>query len=925
MEPTEEEAKKGNQDWSSLPTHKVEDDHSTEGYRTWRNEARQIITMDSKSNFTELLSLARPPEEVKKILDAHLYALGHKTEKERSSYLSSIKAKKYKIINDSMNFKPESLSFKDCKTLQKMLEGLSEEVLKTKSLASAIIYRWIDNMVQLRIISAQHPETTQEVIAEEEAKKSEEDKKAEEKKKRPVTSTKPVAKKPKPVPKEEEKKEEKKTRPATAVKPVVKKPKPAPKEEDKKEEKKKRPVTAVKPTAPKKPKAAPAEGAPKEEKKRAPTTVKPMVKKTKPAEPEVEKEWNELPFKRSGEELSQDAITEWRRQTRLEVSNKDLTELRAFARPPEIAIKVVTAFMHVINKISKKGESAAWNEFKAKTQEHLRAAERVKLGSIEKKSIIAAQRNLQDLGAENVRKVSKVATDIFTWVDEIIQLRIALALNPDYSTAVEEVEQSMAPVLNETKVQEETDKLKKDQSKLKKKAEKLTKNKSNDKKESNEEEKVDFSSFNFTGNAEDCRDPRLGEWVERNYEEAKFEKKAISELISLKSPPKDVKEVLEAIILAKGAKTKTAIDSAWKELNSKGIDFIKQLSQVNPCHIGTKEFDKINDLVKDKSPESMKAKSSASVNLLNWLLGIIQIKVGTELHGRKVQVRDNSGWNQIVFFHNEDECNQERFEEWKTSNFEKIKEFSKKDMDGLAKTKTYTPNGQRVLHAVAYILGYKSDADRKSFETKLQKNQIGLHEFLPQIKLENLSLLDCKYVQKFIEGISKNQLRSSNKSLEILHEFVENLVQLRTAIGLFGDRTGYSINDEESKAEGHEEPGVTKESSPIEETKEEAKEETKEEVSAEPVESETQNFKEENHHVEENHVEEAKNEETPAEEAHNEETPVEETPSQETPVEEIHNEETPVEEAQDTLEKEAPVQDEAPTQEAAAEKESPAE
>lgn len=898
MEPTEEEAKKGKQDWSSLPTHKVEDDYTTEGYRTWRNETRQTITMENKSAFMELLSLPKPPEEAKKIIDAHLYALGHKTEKERSSYLSSIKSRKYKIINDTVNFKPECLSFKDCKNLQKMMEGITEESARNKSLAAALMVKWIDNMVQLRIASALHPETTKEVIAEEEAKKPEEEKKVEEKKKRPVTSTKPITKKPKPAPKEEDRKEDKKegkkeeakAKPTTGVKPTVKKPKPAPKEEDKKEEKKKRPVTAVKPTI-KKLKPTTANDTPKEEKKKTPTVVKPMVKKTKPAEPEVEKEWNELPFSKSGEDLSQDAITEWRRQARLDVAKKDLQELKALARPPTATVQVITAFMHIINKVSQKGESAAWNEFKAKAPEHLKAAERIRLDSIEKKNVIAAQRNLQDLSADTVKKVSKVATDIFIWVDNIVQLRIALALHPDYAAAIEEVEQTMVPQLNETKVQEETDKLKKDQSKLKNKADKLSKNKLTAQRESNEEEKVDLSAYNFTGNPEDCRDPRLGEWIERNNQAAGFDKKSITELTKLKNPPKDVKDVLDAIILAKGAKTKAAIDNAWKEFNSKGMDFCIQLAQVNPCHINTKEFHKIMDAIKDKSPEQMKAKSTASVSLFNWLSGVAQIKLGTELHGRKVQVRDNSGWNQIVFFHSEEECNQERFEEWKNSTFEKIKEFTKDDMNALAKTKTYTTNGQRVLHAVAYILGYKSDADRKSFETKLQKNQIGLHEFLQQIKLENLSLLDCKYVQKFIEGIGKSQLGSANKSLELLHEFVENLVQLRTAIGLYGDRTGHSINEEESKNEGHEEPGVTKESTPTEETKEE----TKEEVSAEPVESESHNFETENHHADENHVGE------------------------------VHNEEMHEEIAQENLEKEAPLQEETATQEATTEQESPAE
>lgn len=100
-----------------------------------------------------LMSLNYPPADVLRVLYASFYYLGHKTKKDQENAWKQYKARR-NFLQELMDFDYMKLTFKQCKKIQKMLEGISAESIKAKSAACTGLYNFIYYSVQLRIINA---------------------------------------------------------------------------------------------------------------------------------------------------------------------------------------------------------------------------------------------------------------------------------------------------------------------------------------------------------------------------------------------------------------------------------------------------------------------------------------------------------------------------------------------------------------------------------------------------------------------------------------------------------------------------------------------------------------------------------------------------------------------------------------------------
>jgi len=158
MEPTEQESKQNEEDWSTLTFGKTEEECKGKALLSWTSETRAALSKVKSADLDELKAMIKVPELVQKSLDAFLTVLGFRTAKERTHAMKDFKDRKLDLLKVGKTRKAADLTFNDCKTIQESLTGLDEKKILATSIVSGGLVKWVNHMVQLRIASALYPE-----------------------------------------------------------------------------------------------------------------------------------------------------------------------------------------------------------------------------------------------------------------------------------------------------------------------------------------------------------------------------------------------------------------------------------------------------------------------------------------------------------------------------------------------------------------------------------------------------------------------------------------------------------------------------------------------------------------------------------------------------------------------------------------------
>ena len=187
-----------------------------------------------------------------------------------------------------------------------------------------------------------------------------------------------------------------------------------------------------------------------------------------------------------------------------------------------------------------------------------------------------------------------------------------------------------------------------------------------------------------------------------------------------------------------------------------------------------------------------------------------------ELHGRAAIFHKHSGWEKLIFTKTEDECTGENFSKWLENTYALVKDYSETDLykgleiyefDLWDRNDYIDSDALHLRELLSIFIKIMNSKEEKSPDTFNEFDMNACKEELPQTKSysnklwkfkpEYLTFEKCLVIQ---EKYDKHNLRKFDYNTTAYHiyDYIEKMVQLRIALGVFGEKTGYTIIKEDS-------------------------------------------------------------------------------------------------------------------------------
>ena len=211
---------------------------------------------------------------------------------------------------------------------------------------------------------------------------------------------------------------------------------------------------------------------------------------------------------------------------------------------------------------------------------------------------------------------------------------------------------------------------------------------------------------------------------------------------------------------------------------------------------------------------SLKASScSVKANYLQ-LKVIFKCRLYIALHGREMRLSKYSGWERLILRKTEDECTGENFNKWLENTYALVKKLSGGGiLKGLMIYNYYwdrenfiDPNAQLIIDALSIFITKMNPVEGKDFKNfngfdrYICGEPIPLIETFPNrlcdFKLEYLTIVNCLFIQEKFDMfyLFDDELGATAKKL---YDYIDNMVQMRIAIEIYGEKTGYTIIKED--------------------------------------------------------------------------------------------------------------------------------
>jgi hypothetical protein len=199
----------------------------------------------------------------------------------------------------------------------------------------------------------------------------------------------------------------------------------------------------------------------------------------------------------------------------------------------------------------------------------------------------------------------------------------------------------------------------------------------------------------------------------------------------------------------------------------------------------------------------LKKISKASSGIYQWVKGILELRVFKESYSLKARLRRSASWDAFVCIKAEEEVTAESFTQWMTDTFACVDNLNKASLTEL-RAFACPPRGVTLtVRALASLFGCKTDKQIIKFVSTGFKS-IKFEQLIEDLKnkrIDDLTLADCINIESNLEGLTTEIMKTQSIAASVLFEFVHNFCHLRIAVGKYGDRTGYSIQEAAAKPE----------------------------------------------------------------------------------------------------------------------------
>ena len=191
---------------------------------------------------------------------------------------------------------------------------------------------------------------------------------------------------------------------------------------------------------------------------------------------------------------------------------------------------------------------------------------------------------------------------------------------------------------------------------------------------------------------------------------------------------------------------------------------------------------------------------------------IFRCRLYRAIHGREARLKRYTGWESLIFRKTEKECTGDNFKKWMEDTFKLLANYTGKELlcgltvgeEDFDRENYYqVPNIKIIIDAFSIFI-WKIDSEEgkqfdsyegfKSMYSWDAKNQTGTFQNrLNEFKLENLTLKDCLKIQELFDKFYLLDFEYGVIPKDIF-DFVDNMVQLRIALEIYGDKTGYKVD-----------------------------------------------------------------------------------------------------------------------------------
>ena len=147
------------EDWESLRFDLPEDECNETNYADWIANASAKNYDIKARGLAELKAFSSPPQKVVNAYKTIYYILRKKNRPYSGKMLKELFGSPKKLIEEIKSFDHSTLSYKNCVSLKKKLEGESPEATKSCSLVAAVLIDWAITATKLRIVSGIYEES----------------------------------------------------------------------------------------------------------------------------------------------------------------------------------------------------------------------------------------------------------------------------------------------------------------------------------------------------------------------------------------------------------------------------------------------------------------------------------------------------------------------------------------------------------------------------------------------------------------------------------------------------------------------------------------------------------------------------------------------------------------------------------------------